>query len=72
MKAERVKNAGGTPENTEEVSLHPGEKGLGSLETHGATSRAEEKPRSDWEKSLQICGKGTESKKGPCCSWERI
>jgi hypothetical protein len=39
-------------ETTEEASSHPAENGLGSPETHGATSRDEEKSRADWEKGL--------------------
>ena len=52
-----------TMETTEEVSSHPGAKGLGSPETPGNTSGAEEKPRRTGQKGLQICGAGGKSRK---------
>jgi hypothetical protein len=54
MKAEHVK----TLKTTEEGSSHPGKEGLGSPETRGTTSRAEEKSRAD-------SGKGAKSSKMP-------
>jgi len=54
-----------TTETTEEVSSHPGGKGLGSPETPGNTSGAEEKPRRTGQKGLQICGAGGKSRKRP-------
>jgi hypothetical protein len=54
-----------TKETLEEVSSHPGEKGLGSPETPGNTSGAEEKPRRTRQKGLQIRGKGAKSRKRP-------
>jgi hypothetical protein len=61
MKAEHVK----TPENTEEVSSHPGEKGLGRTKRHRNTPSAREKPRTDCKNDLQICEAGRKSRKRP-------
>jgi hypothetical protein len=47
------------------VSSHPGEKGLGRTKRHRKTPSAREKPRTDWEKDLQICGAGGKSRKRP-------
>jgi hypothetical protein len=63
-----------TTENTEEVSFLPGEKGLGSPETHGNSPRAEEKPGSDWKKgtgkrTCKLAEQEENHEKGPRWSW---
>ena len=48
MKAEHVK----APETTEEVSSHPGKKGIGAKKRHRNTPCAREKRRTAWKKDL--------------------
>jgi hypothetical protein len=49
---------------TEEVSLHPG-KNVGCSQRHWNTPGTGEKPRTDWEKNLQIYGIPIKSRKSP-------
>jgi hypothetical protein len=50
-------------ETTEEVSSHPGGKGHWRRKKQRNTPSAREKSRAEWQKGLQMCGEGTESRK---------
>jgi len=59
MKRERIQ----MPENPEEVSSHPGEKGRWSQKWHRNSPCAREKRKADWKIDLQNCGEGRKSRK---------
>jgi hypothetical protein len=54
-----------TRETTEEVSLHAVEKRGERSKKHGNTPSAGEKPKTNRQNGLQICGEGSISRKRP-------
>ena len=54
-----------TMETTEEVSLHGVEKRGERSKKHRKTPSGREKPKTNWQNGLQICGEGSISRKRP-------